>query len=402
MLWKWLATAARNRSAAGVILTLALALAFGKSAIAGQQQPPVDEPSPQVRSAVDGVFGLFRQKPVVALGDFHGMAQEEAFFGALIRDPRFADQVGNVVVEFGGASAQNLIDRFANGEDVPFAELRHIWTDVVGWIPGPFYLGYVNFFATVRAANLKLPASKRIKVWLGEPEIDWTKIHSYQDLQPYLGRRDDNVFRIIREEILEKQKKTLLIIGAGHLFNGPDGHGPLRAKIDTAYPNELAVITPVSWYVESACNKRFVSRAKDWPVPAVVGPIEGWLKGELQLPGCNYLTPEQVEQIKKTAAARASPGPAGPKAPRSPAEIIDSFVAQVSGVTADAILYLGPPETLTRSPIEPSIYLDPEYFAEMSRRAQCCFLPPNDKPLDWDQILERNSVVPKEYLSEIR
>jgi hypothetical protein len=114
------------------------------------------------------------------------------------------------------------------------------------------------------------------------------------------------------------------------------------------------------------------------------------------------LTPEQVEQIKKTAAAGASPGMAGPKAPRSPAEIIASFVTQVSGVKADAILYLGPPDTLTRSPIEPSIYLDPEYFAEMNRRALCCFLPPNNKPLDWDQILQRNSVVPKEYLPDIR
>jgi hypothetical protein len=395
---KGLTTTAPNRCAIGVMLTLSLALAFGKSAMAGRFQPRVGESSPQVKSAVDGVLDLFRQRPVVALGDFHGMAQEEAFFGALVRDPRFADQVGNVVVEFGGTSAQNVIDRFVNGEDVPFAELRHCWTDVVGWVPGPFYLGYVNFFATVRAANQKLPANQRIRVWLGEPEIDWTKIHSQQDLQPYLGRRDDNMIRIIGEEILQNQKKTLLIVGAGHLFNGPDGHGPLRAKIDAAYPNDLAVVTPVSWYVESACNAKFVSRAKDWPVPAVAGPVEGWLKADLQLPGCDYLTPEQVEQIKKMATAGASPSVAGPKAPRSPAEIIASFVTQMSGVRADAILYFGPPDSLTRSPIEPSIYLDPEYFAEMNRRAQCCFLPPNNKPLDWDQILQRNSLVPKAYL----
>ena len=134
------------------------------------------------------------------------------------------------MVEFGGAAAQNVIDHFTNGEDVPFAELRHIWADVVGWVPGPFHLGYVNFFATVRAANEKLPRNKRVRVWLGEPEIDRTKIHSYQDLQPYLARRDDNVCRIIGEEILQKQKKTLLIVGTGHLFNGADGHGPLSLE----------------------------------------------------------------------------------------------------------------------------------------------------------------------------
>jgi hypothetical protein len=397
MLFKRPTNARRNRGACRAILTVALALPLGKFAVAGLPKHQADEPSPQVKSAVDGVLDLFQHKSVVALGDFHGMAQEEAFYSALIRDPRFAEQVGNVVVEFGGKSAQNVIDRFVNGEDVPFTELRHIWTEVVGWIPGPFYLGYVNFFASVRATDLKLPANNRMRVWLGEPEIDWSKIRSYQDLQPYLKRRDDNLFRIIGEEILQKQKKTLLIIGTGHLFNGPDGSGPLRAKIEEAYPNALAVVTPISWYIESECNAKFVDRAKDWPVPAVVGPIEGWLKSELQLPACNYFPPEQVEQIKKMAAAGTPPGTGGPNASRSPAEIITSLVTQVSGVKSDAILYLGPPDTLTRSPIEPSIYLDPEYFKEMNRRAVCCFLPPNNKPLDWDQILQRNSLVPRKY-----
>jgi hypothetical protein len=41
-----------------------------------------------------------------------------------------------------------------------------------------------------------------------------------------------------------------------------------------------------------------------WNGPAAVaGPIEGTsLKSELQLQGCNYLSPEQVEQMKKMFA----------------------------------------------------------------------------------------------------
>ena len=62
---------------------------------------------------------------------------------------------------------------------------------------------------------------------------------------------------------------------------------------------------------------------------------------------------------------------------------------------SDAILYLGPPDTLTRSPIDPSIYLDPDYFKEMNRRAQCCV--PASYSLDWDQILQQNSVVAKKF-----
>jgi hypothetical protein len=40
----------------------------------------------------------------------------------------------------------------------------------------------------------------------------------------------------------------------------------------------------------------------------------------------------------------------------------------LSGAGSDAILYLGPPESLTESPIDPTIYFDPDYFNEENRR----------------------------------
>src|SRR5436853_7836299 len=42
-------------------------------------------PTPWIKPAVAGVLDLFKQKRVVALGDDHGLAQEEAFYSALIR-----------------------------------------------------------------------------------------------------------------------------------------------------------------------------------------------------------------------------------------------------------------------------------------------------------------------------
>lgn len=192
----------------------AVALVLGSALKADLSARDSTVQTPQVRRASDGVFDLFKQRPVVALGDFHGLAQEEDFYSALVRDPRFAEQVGNVVVEWGGSIAQDIIDRYVNGEDVPFTELRHVWTDEVGWLPGPFYVGDINFFASVRAANVKLPPERRINVWLGDPKIDWTKINSALDIGPNLGQRDENIFRIISDEIVKKHKKTLLIIGS--------------------------------------------------------------------------------------------------------------------------------------------------------------------------------------------
>lgn len=51
----------------------------------------------------------------------------------------FAREVGNVVVEFGSAARQDVIDRYVAGESVPYTELRTVWTDTIGWgrgLPG--------------------------------------------------------------------------------------------------------------------------------------------------------------------------------------------------------------------------------------------------------------------------
>jgi hypothetical protein len=371
-------------SIARLICTVAMA---GAATLPSSGQP-MAEPEPKVKPAIDGVLDLFKQRPVVVLCDEHGLAQEMVFYSALIRDPRFAEEVGNVVVEFGGEASQGIIDRYVSGEDVPLRELRLVWTETPGWIPGPIPLGYVNFFAHVRAANLKLPAQRRIKVWLGEPKVDWSKINSYQDLVPYIKQRDDNYFRIIRDEILKRQKKTLLIIGSGHIF----GPAMLTAKFKKAYPDTLATVMPFIGYLEAECNAKFMADAKNWPVPALVGPIAGtWLKSRLRLPGCNFVAPEEIEKMK------ATPVTALPPTIASVAELIHARINMVSGEDADAMLYLGPPETLTQSPVDPNIYLDPDYFKQEDRRLRCCTRPPGGRSLDWDEILQGNSVVPRKF-----
>jgi hypothetical protein len=384
---------------------LSLLLATGSEAFvqplvrAGRFTSTVKEsaPAPRVESAVDGVLDLFNQKSVVAVADAHGLAQEEAFYSALVRDPRFAKEVGNVVVEFGGSGAQSIIDRYVNGQDVSVTELRHVWTDVVGWLPGPFSLGYVNFFANVRAVNQKLPASQRITVWLGDPKIDWSQIHSFQDIEPHLSQRDESMFRIVRDEILAKRKKALLIVGGAHLFGS--GSDSLPAKINREHPNSMALVAPFIGYIEPSCNARFVAYTKGWPVPAVVGPIEGTsLMSELELAGCNYIPKTEIQRIEKMAATPPPPGvkpPPGMSAPPSPASLISAETNMFSGANANAILYLGPPDELLEAPADPSIYLDPDYFKEMNRRAQCCM--PRPYSLDWDQLVRQNSVIPRKF-----
>lgn len=66
----------------------------------------------KVEPALDGVFKAFKNNSVVALGDPHGLAAQMDFYTAVVRDPRFARDVRNLVVEFGASSQQQVIDRY--------------------------------------------------------------------------------------------------------------------------------------------------------------------------------------------------------------------------------------------------------------------------------------------------
>ncbi len=74
---------------------------------------------------VSGILAAFENHSVVALGEgAHNNEQAHAFRLSLIRDPRFAATVNDIVVEFGAAQNQGIIDRFVNGEDVSKAAIK--------------------------------------------------------------------------------------------------------------------------------------------------------------------------------------------------------------------------------------------------------------------------------------
>ena len=186
----------------------------------------------------------FQNHPLVAIGNYEDYAQEEDFYAALVRDPRFARDVGNVVVEFGGAAHQDILDRYLNGEDVSFADLRKVWTDVVGFNI-PYALGYVNFFVQVRQVNRTLPPAQRIHVWLGEPSIDWSKIKSTAEWRSMMPQRDFHPASIIETQILAKNKKALIIYGDGHFYPFPKGlhvppaYVPLLQLVQQKHPKAV-------------------------------------------------------------------------------------------------------------------------------------------------------------------
>jgi hypothetical protein len=199
------------------VLAAALGLVPGHTALAqtAAVQAQAVKP-PVVQPAIDGILAAFKTRPLVGMSDRHGIAQQQDFYAALVRDPRFAREVGNVVVEFGSASHQAIIDRYVAGDDVPYTDLRKVWSDVVGWNPTVTYVGFANVFLSVRAANLGLPPEQRIKVWLGEPPVDWATA-TKAEVDGAMDKRDSYPADLIVENILKKNKKALVIYGGAHL-----------------------------------------------------------------------------------------------------------------------------------------------------------------------------------------
>ena len=237
---------------------------------------------PVVRPAVDGILAAFETHPLVGLGDNHMLANELNFYTLMVRDPRFAANVGHVVVEFGASQHQAILDRYLNGGNVSYVELSQVWHNTVGWDPTVEGVGYQTFFAVVRAVNASLAPDKRIRVLLGEPPIDWSRIHTHDAWQKIYDQRAAHAADLIGREILSRNRKALVIYGTGHFFSLPwpstwpkpsAGIESLGEILDRLHPNALYRVTPYSGYTVAGCSVALETRMK-WPKRVLIAPIQ--------------------------------------------------------------------------------------------------------------------------------
>lgn len=168
--------------------------------------------------AVTTIINVFQTHAVVALDDDHGDERCHAFRMALIHDLRFSQIVNDILVEFGNSRYQDTIDRFVAGGDVRDEDLRKVWQDTTmahGVWDAPIY---EDFFRGVRAINRTLPQSRRLRVLLGDPPIDWGAVHTQEDWRNTPGDRSRHPADVLQRESLAKGRRALVIYGALHLM----------------------------------------------------------------------------------------------------------------------------------------------------------------------------------------
>ena len=198
---------------------------------------------PDEAAGIDGIVGalisVYEQFDLVALGEGHGFRPDSDLRIALVRHPDFAKRVQTIVVEWGSTREQATLDRYIRGETVSKARFEQVWNTLSPGNIGDLVTEnsiYTDFFAAVREVNSRLPEATRIRVFGGDPGPG--------------GDRVNAAVSILKEQVLQKRGKGLVIYGAGHFWRAAPrdfGLGIVR-MLDMNYPGRTFAVIPVGGF----------------------------------------------------------------------------------------------------------------------------------------------------------
>jgi len=300
------------------------------AANSAQDVKPVD--------ATRAIIQAFDTHSIVLFGEVHANKQEYEFLRALVSSPQFADKVDDIVVEYGNSLYQKVVDRYIAGEDVPIEEAQKAWRNTMAL--GPVSPVYPSLYEAVRLVNRQRVGKHQLRILLGDPYINWNNVKSREDVGPYLAHRDEFYASVVKDEVLAKHHRALLIEGWGHFLRSPEGPSSVEKDLRAAGASTFVILfatNAIGGYND--LDKRFDA----WKVPVLI-PLKGTWVGELS----------------------AMPVLTGGTAPAGP----NSLKLQDS---ADAVLYLAPRDALTAVNMARADLEGTPYGREIARRLEILF-----------------------------
>jgi hypothetical protein len=299
-------------------------------ALAGLAVPALDR-----RAKVAGLPGLCAATPVVALSEgVHDLQESWDYLAVAMFQPGF----DAIVIELGNSRYQDVADEYVSGGLVRKSDLQHIWRDTT---QSPLATGDVpvlfRLLSLARAINLF--TARSLRVLLADPPIDWTRIRSRADLDPFMLQRNESWAGVIVREVLDHGLRCVTIGGGAHLYRGQPSTVP--ALIEREHPGTVSVV-----HTHSVATTAEVERC-----------VAGWH------------TPS-IADTRRVAYGRL------------PATAIQADVPRgldVTGLTvadlADYVLFLGHRRDLTRAVPDWEIFYEPAYWAELNRRKEVTGFP---------------------------
>jgi len=315
--------------------------------------PTGTDPKPE--NATEAILAAFDKYEVVAMDSAHGNKDLDDFILDLIRNPDFPGKVNDIAVECGNSLYQPILDRYIAGDDVPLSEVQLTWRNTTQPMCGLSSF-YEQFFPLVRRINQKLSPEKRLRVLAGDPAIDWSKVQSRDDVPIRLRNRDASIASVMKNEVLSKHRKVLMLFGTFHLFHSGTLFPSAVQLYEKEYPGVTLVIADHvgfgNWTPLAKYNGEFEARMASWPVPSLVQHLQGtWLASLLD-----------ADYSSGAVHIKLINGISGTQARITPI-VLEGYSRMI-----DAYLYLGPRDLQLLEPPAQTL-LDKDYMAELHRRA---------------------------------
>jgi hypothetical protein len=333
-----------KRTAAAIALGV-LTVSIGSAQVAPPRAPVPQEP-------IAAIADAFSTHDVVAISDPHGNVQMQAFLLSLVRDRRFAAAAHDIVIETLSARYQDVIDRFVRGDDVPAGVLRRAGEDHS--VPTNTGFQGEELLRTVRGVNATL-TGRKLRVIAGDPPIDWDNITSEADHRRWIELRDTYPADLIRRQALERGRRALVVYGQLHLQ---------RRQIVSNYDMS-------TWQAQTIVSLlERDSRARIFNVWTVVdrsmappGELASWPAPRLAVLQGTTLGAMDFGTFSQGLGGRVSVTDQGfvpiPKQDWKPMRMEDQF---------NALLYLGPPSSMTYATIPVEHCRDKEFVARRLQR----------------------------------
>ncbi|HKS07269.1 MAG TPA: hypothetical protein VJR92_13260 [Gemmatimonadaceae bacterium] len=327
-------TRTRSRLAGAALAVCVIGLAAFRSRERSNQ---VSDPKPE--PAIPAILAAFDTFSIVAIGDVHRTKDITDFVLGLVRNPGFADKVNDFVVEGTNPLLQPTLDRYINGESVPYEEARKLWRETTT----PF--GSSDFeaqlFQLIREINRTRPQQRRIRVIASEAPVDWNAPREPGGAD--MDRREQRISSVVKSEVLARRRKALMFYGGGHLRRDRPYASSVEL-IEQTYPRSVFVVTAYAGVMDRdycTSDSALDARMQSWPVPSVVRVRGNWM--------LDVARDEEARRPKIAMFATT--------------ERRDS-----TAVPIDAYLYLGPPRLLLREFPSVFTFADSAYLALLHQR----------------------------------
>jgi hypothetical protein len=306
---------------------------------------------PKLENATAAVLRAFETHDVVIFGEMHGNKQEYAWLRLLVATPEFADRVDDIVMEMGNSLYQKSVDRYISGEDVPWEQVQKAWQNTVGAI-GPPSPVTASLYQAIREENLKRKGKHQMRVLCGDPYVDWEKVKERSDLAPYMANRDQWFTQVVKDEVLAKHRRALLIMGSGHFLRVLPFHRRFSIEPELQAAGAKTYLIIVATNTPGSYDDRD-SRFDSWPAPLIVSLADNWVGELLAMPMLSGGGAEGYQWMNQPV-----PG-SGDGTAHPPVKLKEE---------ADAILYLGPRDSLTAINTTRTELAGTPYEKEIERR----------------------------------